>query len=707
MFQKLVWKLIQSLYINKKINAEGKNDILSAPLPAPLRLCVKIFSTSRKKLPMSIHHFILLLLLIFPFQTGAEETPASLTSLDKIIPRAEITDADCLECHGVAGYSVPTGAHGEGPKRRLDINAEGLQNSVHGKLNCLNCHADIEQIPHTKDGLQAVDCVDCHLSLNAGAAPVRKSWLSQPEGMEIVINTKRYTHSIHADASKENNAQCADCHTAHYVYPKENPQSSVYRLNSPEMCGTCHHQALEEYRRSIHGAALKRPWQGDSATCADCHSSHQISEKEEVDAHRVVTEQCSTCHVRETKSYMATTHGQLAWLGYQEVARCADCHRPHDTHKVTDTDAKISADNILTTCRECHKNAQASFTLFRAHADLNDYQRNPELWWLGRIMVGIVIGVLIFFYTHSMLWFIRELKSRPVSWVTVDGKSYPVRAKRVKHCSDQHFCRFSWYWRANHWALALSVMVLVFTGMSVMYPNTSWAMNAIWFVGGWEVFGLIHRIAAVIFLLAVFGHAAVVLWQVLRSPNFRWFGPDSLLPRWQDAIDMYHQFRWFFGQGEAPRFDRWTYWEKFDYWAVYWGAFVIGLSGLILWFSDSLSAILPGWVFNLAILAHSVEAFLAVTTLFVVHFFNNHFRPSKFPLDTVMFIGSWDLEEFKEERPAHYERLKASGELERLLVDPPSPTANLISHILGFTLLGIGLCLLVLVIIGFAGRGLV
>lgn len=103
-------------------------------------------------------------------------------------------------------------------------------------------------------------------------------------------------------------------------------------------------------------------WKGDSATCADCHSSHQISAKEGVDSHRVITEQCGTCHARETKSYMATTHGQLAWLGHSETARCANCHRPHTTHNIKDPDAKISPDHILDTCRECHKNANQEFT---------------------------------------------------------------------------------------------------------------------------------------------------------------------------------------------------------------------------------------------------------------------------------------------------------------------------------------------------------
>ncbi len=216
--------------------------------------------------------------------------------------------------------------------------------------------------------------------------------------------------------------------------------------------------------------------------------------------------------------------------------------------------------------------------------------------------------------------------------------------------------------------LALSLMSLVFSGMVVMYPNTSWAMMVVPLFGGPELLNDLHHWAGVIFLLTIFGHAAVVLMRLLKDKEFDWFGPDSLLPRWRDWEDMKGQFRWYFGKGKQPRFDRWTYWEKFDYWAVYWGALVIGVSGILLWFAESIGQVLPGWIFNVATLAHGLEAFLAVMTLFVVHFFNNHFRPAKFPLDTVMFTGSWDLEELKEERPEEYERLKASGELEKHLV---------------------------------------
>ncbi|MCP4701845.1 MAG: cytochrome C [Gammaproteobacteria bacterium] len=623
---------------------------------------------------------------------------------DRMIERENIRDEDCLECHGVKGYSVPVGKHGETRKRALDINADALRESVHGKFVCLDCHEDIRQLPHSREGLQAVDCVTCHISLRKASAPERVSWLTEDEA-EIVIQTKHYTHSVHAGA--EIKTGCANCHTAHYVYPSADPKAVVHRLNSPEMCGKCHEKALQDYRMSIHGAALKTPWRGESATCSDCHSSHRISESEQVAAHRVVTKQCGNCHKKEVDSYMFTTHGQLAWLGNKKAAKCSDCHQAHTTHKADDPEALISEKNRLGTCRKCHENAEENFTEFHAHGNVHDYKNYPELWWTGRIMAGVVLVVLVFFYTHSMLWFHREIKSRPITWITIDSKSYPVRTKKEKHRSGQHFRRFSWGWRLNHWALALSVMTLVFTGMTVMYPGAFWASMAVELSGGTENFAIAHRIAAVIFLLAVFGHLAAVLFHVIRKGDFEWFGPDSLLPRKQDFWDMAAQFRWFFGKGEQPRFDRWTYWEKFDYWAVYWGAFVIGLSGMILWFSDYFSRIFPGWAFNLATLFHGIEAFLAVMTLFVVHFFNNHFRPGKFPLDTVMFTGSWDLEEFKEERPEEYARLAASGELEKHMVKPPSRRADIISYILGFSLLGIGLGLLVLVIIGFSQKGLV
>ena len=130
----------------------------------------------------------------------------------------------------------------------------------------------------------------------------------------------------------------------------------------------------------------------------------------------------------------------------------------------------------------------------------------------------------------------------------------------------------------------------------------------------------------------------VATFLIRKRKTFQWFGPTSLVPNWKDLWDMIGMFKWFLGKGPRPAFDRWTYWEKFDYWAVFWGMAIIGGSGMMLAFPDVAAMFMPGWVFNVAMVVHGEEAFLAAVFLFTVHFFNNHFRPDKLPPpDIVMF----------------------------------------------------------------------
>jgi cytochrome b subunit of formate dehydrogenase len=183
-----------------------------------------------------------------------------------------------------------------------------------------------------------------------------------------------------------------------------------------------------------------------------------------------------------------------------------------------------------------------------------------------------------------------------------------------------------------------------------------------------------------------------------------WFGPNSLVPNWKDLEDALAMFNWFLGKGPRPAFDRWTYWEKFDYWAVFWGMAIIGGSGMMLAFKETTASVLPGWVFNVATLVHGEEAILAAVFLFTVHFFNNHFRPDKLPPpDIVMFTGTVALEEFRREHALEYRRLLQSGELAKHLVDAPSQPMTRGSRVLGITLIVFGLTLLVGVLVGFIG----
>jgi hypothetical protein len=152
-------------------------------------------------------------------------------------------------------------------------------------------------------------------------------------------------------------------------------------------------------------------------------------------------------------------------------------------------------------------------------------------------------------------------------------------------------------------------------------------------------------------------------------------------------------FRWFFNRGQMPRFDRWTYWEKFDFLAVFWGMFAIGLSGLMLWFPEVSSYIFPGWVINMATVVHSEEAFLAAIFIFTVHFFNNHFVPDKFPLEPNIFTGRYPLSALRRERPLEYERLVALGRLEELKREGPGILTQLLASLIGLTSLLLGLFL--------------
>jgi cytochrome b subunit of formate dehydrogenase len=156
--------------------------------------------------------------------------------------------------------------------------------------------------------------------------------------------------------------------------------------------------------------------------------------------------------------------------------------------------------------------------------------------------------------------------------------------------------------------------------------------------------------------------------------------------------------KWFLGRGLRPEFGRWTYWEKFDYFAVFWGVAVIGGTGLLLWFPEIFTRVMPGWMVNVATTIHSDEALLAVSFIFVVHFFNTHFRPEKFPMDTVIFTGGTPLEEFKRDRPREYRQLVESGELEHLLMPEPEALAVRLWRRFGFAALTLGLIMIGLIV---------
>ena len=262
---------------------------------------------------------------------------------------------------------------------------------------------------------------------------------------------------------------------------------------------------------------------------------------------------------------------------------------------------------------------------------------------------------------------------------------------RSKALQFQRFTRLN---RGLHAVMIVSFISLALTGMTLKFSYTSWAAFLSRRLGGFESAGFIHRAAAV----TMFCLFALHLWDLNRKRRQEYggsalrmlLGPDTMLLTKVDLRDFVGSLKWFVGRGPRPRYGRWTYWEKFDYFAVFWGIFIIGSTGLMLWFPVFFTRFLPGALINVATIIHSDEALLATGFIFTVHFFNTHLRPEKFPMDTVVFTGRMPVAEFRRDKPAEYDALVAAGRLEENLVEPYQPVV--IRAIRGFawTALSIG-----------------
>jgi cytochrome b subunit of formate dehydrogenase len=259
--------------------------------------------------------------------------------------------------------------------------------------------------------------------------------------------------------------------------------------------------------------------------------------------------------------------------------------------------------------------------------------------------------------------------------------------------------RFDPFDRFLHFLLMITFLGLSLTGLPLLFSTHVWAAVLARLLGGFRAAAVLHRTFAVGMLACFAMHLARLAFRLLvrRDWGILW-GPHSMVPQPRDVVQLFQSFRWFLGRGPRPRFDRYAYWEKFDYWAVFWGMAIIGGSGLILWFPTLFARILPGTVFNLALLIHGEEALLAVSFIFTIHFFNSHLRPEKFPIDRVIFTGTVTEEELRHERPAEYERVRTTGRLEELVAQPPTSAERKWAAISAILALGLGLLLVALTV---------
>ncbi len=674
-------------------------------------------------------------------------------------------NSDCMDCHEA---EFKPRKKGEQPVW-VGVKPEVFAKSVHGKLNCIDCHADIKEAPHDSKVAPA-QCASCHTKAAA-----------------------QYATSIHGMSHKmgaSDAASCASCHGTHDIVPVKQADSPVFKLNLPKTCGTCHDnpkltseyrmgktEAAGHYLDSIHGKALVKMGLVVAPSCNDCHGVHDIKrsvDKESHTNHQNIAQSCGKCHLGIEEVYKESVHGQLLTKGdkkgpvctdchsahdiekpatahfkggsdlrcgkchedrlehYREtyhgkamalgqpnvaadVAACYDCHGHHDVFPVKDPRSRLSKDKIVGTCQQCHPAANVKFTQYQPHANPLDKANYPILNKVFLFMTVLLISVFAFFGLHTLFWLFRS-----IYLYLHDSKSFR-EAKTQQHVDDDRYTRFTSFERFLHLMMVTSFLLLVITGMPLKFYYTDWAKMMFRWLGNAEVARTLHHYAAVVTFAYFVLHVCNLLvnfWKnrgALRDPASGrvtikriWntiFGPDSMVPSLQDWRDFVAHQKWFFGKGPRPQFDRWTYWERFDYFAVFWGVAIIGFSGLIMWFPNLFTHFMPGWMINIALVVHSDEALLAAGFIFSFHFFNTHFRIEKFPMDTVIFSGRISKTEMLHERKRWYDRLVAAGKLETYRVKPDDwESRKNIAKTFGFIFFGTGLVLLVLIVYAMVSR---
>lgn len=359
-------------------------------------------------------------------------------------PAVAQSSAECLTCHGDAGMQDAAG-------HSIAVDGSKFHSSVHGSLECSNCHVTIKGYPHPEK-ITPVKCETCHTEQAAAlAGSVHSSSKDHPctschgnahqiypkadsrstvyplnvphtcgschgtdgmagkHGLPSVYPS--YIDSIHGFAlSKEGllvAANCQSCHGSHRILSRKNPESPTYKTNIPKTCGTCHAGITANYLSGVHGKAVAK---GDLAApvCSDCHTAHAILQPTEAAFRTQSTPICGSCHKEKFSTYRDTFHSQLGALGgYVETARCWDCHGAHDVLPPTDPRSPIAAANLIKTCGKCHAGANASFVQYQPHANAYNRKLSPGLYYIRLFMNLLLISVLTFFMIHTILWLIR------------------------------------------------------------------------------------------------------------------------------------------------------------------------------------------------------------------------------------------------------------------------------------------------------------
>jgi cytochrome b subunit of formate dehydrogenase len=399
----------------------------------------------------------------------------------------------------------------------------------------------------------------------------------------------------------------------------------------------CHTQVAEQYRASVHGQALARGI-GEAPLCTDCHGEHKIvkrtNEASPVNAAHV-RETCGTCHddVRLNRkfglpadrvvSFDSSFHGLAAKAGSQTVANCASCHGVHNILASSDPKSTIHASNLPATCGRCHPGAGSRFAISQIHVTEGKGEPAPLRWTreFYLIVIPVTIGLMIL---HQGGDFIRKLiRAR----FARRGRIAPAAA--IGHHDEVRMLPFE---RLQHAVMAVSFLVLVWTGFALKYPEQWWARPLLVMEGARS---LTHRVAGGVFIaISVIHFISLIVSRNLRD---HW---KEMLPNRNDPREALSNFAYNIGLGDRqPHRSAHSYIEKAEYWAVVWGAIVMNASGALLWANNLALKFLPKLWLDVATSVHFYEAVLATLAIVVWHFYSVIFDPDVYPLNTAFRLA--------------------------------------------------------------------
>jgi cytochrome b subunit of formate dehydrogenase/mono/diheme cytochrome c family protein len=591
------------------------------------------------------------------------------------VPLAATPETDCAGCHGAHGILAASGAKSSFVGLKLvaacgECHAEAAEHylkSAHGGAlaagrseapTCLSCH--LRPVASGSDRLklkreQSLLCLSCHRDESRVVA-------SSVVSRSFIVS---YAESVHGKSLSHGNAaaaNCVDCHGSHETAGALSAGSRENLRNIPTTCARCHPAEAREYALSSHAAALRKGLP-DAPVCTTCHGEHQIlrpaDPKAPVSARNVSQMVCGACHasVKLSERYGLATdrfqtfadsfHGLATRGGAVVAVNCASCHGANAILPFSDPKSPINRANLAQTCGQCHPGANTRFASAPVHITASARGQEPVVYWIATLYVWLIVAVVGGMFVHNGLDFLKKVRRK------IGIQKGEIIEEAVPH---RLYLRMTVNERLQHGTLVLSFVALVVTGFMLQFPDAWWVIHIRSRFGHlFEWRSIIHRVAGVILIAAGAWHVAYLALTKRGRLLFR-----DLLPHVRDLADAAGVLRYNLGLApDKPKFGRFSYIEKTEYWAMMWGSVVMGITGALLWFENTSIRLFTGLGYDVSRTIHFYEAVLATLAIVVWHLYFVIFNPDIYPMNLSWLTGWLSEKEMREDHPLELERIEA------------------------------------------------